>query len=211
MALKVLYSWGGRRFFWLGLALILAAGCSGWAKYQKIMPWQVEEDEYTAVLEEWSDRAEIIRGLESMLQVAATYKSKAFRRAYVEKYSRDYRLAPQAAEKMLADEMAGAEENWEFLAAVAAPSDKKNDLAAQDSAWKIYLETGDGRRMEPFEIRPVKKKTAQLEAFYPYVTPWTRVYQIRFRPGNHVLTSERINLILTGVLGSARLSFKLED
>jgi len=209
--LKILYAWKGRRFLWLGLAVVLAAGCGGWAKYQKLIPWQTEKDAYTVVLEKWSDRTEVFRDLESMLQVDATYKSKDFRRAYVEKYIKDYRLDSQGAAKMLADEMAAAEENLEFLAAVAAPNDKKNDLTSRDSAWKIYLETGDGRRMEPFEIRPIKKKTARLEEFYPYVTPWSRVYLLRFRPENHVPPSGRFDLILTGVLGSARLSFKLED
>ncbi len=91
------------------------------------------------------------RDFSIQIQAVATYKSPAFREAYVRKYARDYGLDAAAGAKMLADEMAAADRNLEFFLAVSVPASGKDNLAAPDSVWKIYMEADGLGRLDPFE------------------------------------------------------------
>lgn len=207
--MKAHTSWGAWPIIiilFFGLALTGGCGKSNLAGSGKKI-----QDPYPAVLEQWTSKAKVYRGLDFMLEVTGTYKSAPFRRAYAEKFVRDFQLSPQAAAKMLADEKAMAEKNIEFILAVSAPNEKKNNLNASDSAWRIFLESESLDRIKPFEIRLVKKRTARLEEFYPYISPWAQVYRVRFLAPPHPPRAEPLDLVLTGVLGSARLTFQAKD
>lgn len=192
----------------LFLGLTLTGGCG---KSNMAGPGEKIQDPYPAVLEQWTSRAKVYRGLDFMLEVTGTYKSAPFRRAYAEKFARDFQLSPQATAKMLSDEKAMAEKNIEFILAVSAPDEKKDNLKAGDSAWRIFLASESMGQIKPFEIRLVKKRTARLEEFYPYISPWAKVYLVRFLAPPHPPLSEPLDLVLTGVLGSARLTFQAKD
>ncbi|MEW6267045.1 MAG: hypothetical protein AB1641_28565 [Thermodesulfobacteriota bacterium] len=190
--------------------LLLVNGCRGGMPGQAIRENDLTEP-YESVLDRWTREARVYQDLESKLLIAATYKSLDFRRAYVRKYSRVYGLAPGEEEVMLAEQTALAEKNMEFLLAVSGPTQKETDLDTRDSAWRIYLEGDIQDRIEPFEVYKVKKRTARLEGFFPFISPWDQVYQVRFIPRSAVPRAGRLNLVLTGVLGTARLVYHLED
>lgn len=166
---------------------------------------------YSEVLQRWTAETRVYQDLQSRLMVTGTMKTADFRRAYVRQYARDYRLEPVEADKMLADQLAGAKTELEFLLSVFAPSPEEMDLDSKDSPWRVYLERPDGGRMNPFEIRRVKKKTPRLEGYFPYISPWATVYQIRFLPADRVPDRGDLTLVLTGVHGTARLVYHLED
>ncbi len=189
-------------------ACLLLAACAG---TEAPKPAADQGPDYPAVLERWTAQARIYRDLDFIFQAAATCKSPSFRRAYVAKYSRDYLLDREKSDKMMADQMAMAGENIEFLLAVSAPDPRNADLKSKDSPWRVFLEGPAFGRLEPFEIRPLKKKTSELEEFFPYVSPWAALYTVRFLTPPGFQPGGSLDLVVTGVLGTARLTYNLED
>ena len=145
---------------------------------------------YKKAVKKWTAEARIYQGLDPRLLVWATYKSPEFRRAFVKEYSADYLLRTSEAEKMLADQLAAAASGYDFLVAVSAPDYRDRDISSKNSLWRVFLETDSGRRLEPFEIAPINKKTFQLVNYFSYITAWTDLYQVRFmKPGTRSIPS----------------------
>lgn len=163
--------------------------------------------EYHEILKQWTSKAGVYRGFETMLLAEGTYKSSAFRRAYVKKYAKDYRLDAKAEAEMLKAELSMAEGEVEFVLAVYASDRERLRLSAKDSLWRIYLEGAGEEPIIPFEIRSLKKKRTSLEEFFPYITPWVEIYQVRFKVKPSAETPQPLHLVLTGVLGTAKLTF----
>ena len=170
----------------------------------------MSQDLYNEALKKWTVKVHIYKGLEAVLVTTGTYQSSSFRRAYVNKIASDYHLDTQIRKKMLADEQAIAEKNLEFILAVYAPESGQVRLESRDSMWRIYLEKEDLGRLPPFEVRNLRKQRTRLAEFYPYITPWTQVYRIRFRLEAPIKSTGLLHLVMTGVLGEARLTFDLE-
>ncbi|MBW1708935.1 MAG: hypothetical protein JRJ73_03515 [Deltaproteobacteria bacterium] len=194
----------------LFLILLFGAGCtsvkSGYKNYQ-----QYRSGEYREVLKRWTAKSQVYRGFETMYLVTGTYRSAAFRRAYVSKYARAYHLDSAAAKKMLTDDLGMAEENFEFILAVYAAEKDKVKLESRESLWRVYLEVEGLKRQHPVEIRNLKKERTRLKEFFPYITPWVEVYRIRFKNVPLPESATSIHLVQTGVLGTARLIFSIEN
>ena len=168
-------------------------------------------DRYDHALERWTAEDKIYQDLEAKILITGTYKSVPFRRAYVKKYAADYHLAPAETAAMLAQQEALAEGHYEFLLAVFTPTKMEDGLDERNSAWRVYLEGPGLGRLEPFEIRPVRKYNARLTSFFPYITPWAKVYEVRFEAPKTTEGAAYMNLVLTGVIGTVNLGYQLED
>ncbi|MBU2549890.1 MAG: hypothetical protein KKB20_15860 [Proteobacteria bacterium] len=197
--------------FGVAVAVSLVLGACGGTAASGPVDSKLDETTYLAALDRWTDEAHVYDGFDSMLQVIGTCRSFDFRRAYVEKYVRDYQLDDAAAAKMMDDQAEAAGRSIEFLLAVSAPSKEKNNLASKDSAWRLLLESDDLGRLEPFEVREIKKKDAKLMGYFPYISPWAKVYAVRFLVTEPPPASGRLDLVLTGVLGTARLSYTMQQ
>ena len=197
----------------LPAGLFLLAMCvlmTGCAVYDTITEEDLSE-EYRVVLSRWTSEAKVYKDFASILQASATFKSVPFRRAYVRKYARDYQLTPAEANEMLKQQLEMARHHLEFVVSVSGSTKQEYDLSTGDTPWRVFLEGLPGERLKPFEIRPVKKKTAKLEGFYPYISPWARVYHIRFTAPAEMPRAGDLNLVVTGVLGAARLVYPLGE
>lgn len=166
---------------------------------------------YVEAVKRWTDEDVLYRDFESQLRVAATYKSYSFRHAYVQQYARRFKLDPAEYEKMMTEQADLAIRNYEFLLAVSVPDDRDRDLALTSSMWRIYLDGAADERLEPLEIRPILKDKALIRGFYPHVTPWADLYLVRFAGPTGKPNSAKLDLTITGVLGTAGLSYDLED
>jgi hypothetical protein len=172
---------------------------------------------YKTVCDEWSREARIHRGLEVELIVSATFKSEEFRRAYAEEYAKAYRLTPEKKKQFVDDQLEAATRGHEFLMAAFVPEEKWDDFDQPNSVWKLYLVNDQNERVEPVEVRSVRRQDAVTPHFFPYVTPWKSVYKVRF-PHNIPTTDQpiieentkEIKLVITSVLGTAELGWKLE-
>ena len=189
------------------LVLVIGTGCSSFRSVSRD-PDDSSQVLYEEALRKWTVHSEVYKGFDPILLTSGTFRSSAFRRAYVNKFARDYHLDPQIKKKMLADEQAMSENNLEFILAIYSPN-PQHRLDSRDPIWRIYIEKEGLGRFPPSEIQNLRKKRAQLEQLYPYITPWNQIYRIQFRIPKPMKATGQLYLILTGVLGEARLTFNL--
>jgi len=196
------------------IVIALCLGCRGFGPVERLKesydPYH--GGQYKASLTDWSREARIYRGLGVELIVTATFKSSKFRDAYSNEYARAYKLSDSEKIKLLKDQKNAALAYNDFLLAAYVPDKKLNDFNKKDSIWKLYLTAGKDGRIAPLEIRKIKKVDAVITHFFPYITPWKSVYLVKFSAispttGNSMNDggTEKIKLIITGVLGSAEM------
>ena len=187
--------------------------------YSQLSDTEYTSPDYRAMLDKWTRKGSIHKGLGTELLVTATYQSEEFRRAFAKEYGRLYMQTPEENQKMLEDQMSAADDYDGFLVAVYTPEKEWDDFAETGSLWKVYL-IKDGRfRLEPVEIRKVKKQRissreigryrAVSEAFLPYVNPWTTLYVFRFKRNGLPEHPHSLELILTSPSGSVSLKWDL--
>ena len=174
--------------------------------------------DYLAAYQTWTRETRIYRGLDLELSAAATLASASFRKAYDAEYTRHYRSESARQKAASADAPASRPAFVDFVLAVYVPDKKGNDLDQADSIWQLYLTRGDSLhatadRVLPTEIRRVKKLDARWYHFYPSISPWQAVYEVRFamsadmrKSGIQATTpTNRYTLVITGVRGSASM------
>jgi len=157
------------------------------------------------------------------LIVSATYKSTEFRRAYADEYAEAYKLTPEEKKQFVEDQLKTATNGHEFVMASFVPKEKWDDFHRANSMWKIYLVDDQNERMVPFEVGQLKQqgKTRRQDAvkthFFPHDTPWKSVYTVRFPYNSPTINrpfisndTKRIKLIITSVIGTAEMDWKLE-
>jgi len=151
----------------------------------------------------------IHKGLKTELLVTVTYKGEEFRRAYAKEYARVYMLKPHQKKIMMDDQIEAAKDYDDFLVSIYTPEKKWDDFSEKDSLWKVYL-IRDGRfRIEPYEIRKIKKNRTLSESFYPFISPWSSIYIFRFKKKDKPQPSKSVELVLTSSPGSTKLKWDL--
>ena len=97
----------------------------------------------------------------------AIYKTEEFRRIYTREYARVYMLTSLQEDAMIEDQTRASKDYDEFLVSIYTPERQWDDFSQKDSLWKVYL-IRDGRfRIEPLEIRKLKKTGYCLNPFIP--------------------------------------------
>jgi hypothetical protein len=202
------------------ILLASAIGCHG---EKKATPAQYTPDsqasrEYEAALEAWTREDRIYQGFDCRLIATATLKSVQFRRAYTEAYGVLYRLTEAEKEKFLNDQIDAAETYIEVFLAIYVPDKSWDDFSKKKSIWKLRLIQGEDNRVEPVEIRNLKRNDVVLKHFFPYVTPWKSLYLLRFpirnpETGKALMGSsvDRLTLWVSSVLGSVEMSWSLKQ
>ncbi len=206
----------GTLIFFSAAFLLFTGNCARISRFVgSAVPYHTES--YKTVCDAWSRESRIHRGLEVELIVSATFKSKEFRRAYAEEYARAYKLTPEKKKQFVDNQLEATTRGHEFLMATFVPEEKWDDFNHPNSVWKLYLVNDQNKRVEPVEVRSVRRQDAVTPHFFPYVTPWKSVYKVRF-PCNIPTTDQPIiaentkgiKLVITSVLGTAELGWKLE-
>ena len=206
------------------VVLALALGLLGACKPLTAIPDRVEDvahtqaaadqSDYSQALKTWTRSGSIYRKFGTELLVTATYQSLPFREAYVSAYARAEQSTQEQKEALWQRQLAEARESHEFLVAAFVPESEATDLTNPASGWRLYLETGRGERVSPQDIRRIRKITPSITGFYPYVTPWARLYKVRFPtrdpgsgepfpgPGDQTLS-----MVITSPFGMVRLAW----
>lgn len=172
---------------------------------------------YFSELSRWTRSKEVFKGLEDRLYISATFKSRAFRKAYAEYYAESYRLDSVYRQALLKREMDQAEKYNELFFTVYTPEEDWNDFNKKDSVWKMYLEDNHGNRLTPISIETLEGSSSIVREFFPYFDLWSTAYVVRFPkyavrgtepiPGKD---TEYVKLVVTGVLGSGELKWVLK-
>lgn len=118
---------------------------------------------------------------------------------------------------MVEDQLKAAAHGHEFLMASFVPDEKWDDFDKTKSMWKLYLVNDKDERVEPIEVRRVRRQEPVTPHFFPYITPWKSVFTVRFP---HTIpttdlpiieeSAEGIRLVITGVLGTAEMRWELK-
>jgi ribosomal protein S17E len=206
------------RVFLFAVMAVALADCSSAGRFIKSARSPYRTMTYKETLDTWSREARIHQGFAVELIVSATFKSKAFRRAYAEEYGEVFRLTQEENKRFVEDQIQAADKNHEFVVATFVPEKKWDEFDKPDSMWKFYLFHDGDERVEPLEVKKRKERDATVSYFFPYVTPWKSVYVVKFphpfpgsdeaRVGNE---TKSITLVITSVLGAAELAWDLDE
>ena len=216
--------------FLSGLALLatVAIGLLGACKPLAAVPDHVEDvtgsqaaadqSDYSQALKAWTRSGSIYRKFGTELLVTATYQSLPFREAYVTAYARAEQLNQEQKEALWQRQLAEVRESHEFLVAAYVPESEAADLANPASGWRLYLETNRGDRVAPQDLRRIRKITPSITGFYPYVTPWAKVFKVRFPTRNPASGEpfpapgdQTLFLVMTSPFGMVRLTWQPES
>lgn len=195
--------------FLIPLLCLFSACASSLNIYNKISDTEYTSSDYRAILERWTRKGSIHKGLKTELLITATYKAEEFRRAYAEEYARVYLLTSPQDGAMMNDQIEAAKDYDDFLVSIYTQEKEWDDFSERDSLWKVYLIKDGQFRIEPLEIRKVKKSRTLSETFYPFISPWSSVYIFRFKKKDLPQPSQSVELVLTSAPGSTILKWDL--
>ncbi|MBU1274186.1 MAG: hypothetical protein KJ720_02325 [Proteobacteria bacterium] len=197
----------------LALTLMAAVGCSSVKEaYHEFDPRPRPADvAFAEVLKKYMVKGSIHRGPATELLTEVVPANWAVRTAWVERRAEAFAYTPEQKAKELADQRLEYEQHNTVLASVFVPENKWNDLGEQGANWKVYLINAKGQRVEPMDVRRIKKRTAINEAIYPFWGLWSRLYLFKFpikdAQGNPFLApgEKEVTLLITGAPGKKQL------
>ncbi len=200
-----------KRWCWLTLALILVVtvgGCSAVketvADYVHIARERGLSHAYLESLQQWSREQTAYSQFETRFHISATYKSSAFREAFLTEQARLLVLSPEAQEKWKAQEREHTADVTEFFFYAYTADRKANDFGERHTHWRVFLLDEAGRQVEPLEVRRINPVTPLMETFYPYVNPhFGFCYSVKF-PRQ---ASDTLTLVFAGHLGRMDLTW----
>ncbi len=193
---------------WLLVAvLFLGTGCATVTEpVQFTGGFAAPDTPYGRALARYTRKVELYDGFATVAKGWATWRSPAFREAMVAAVADAYGYDAATTARQLARERDAARRVREFHLALYTPQKDWNDLESPNTLWRAYVELPGGARLASLEITKVAKSERQPVA-YPYVTPWTREYLLRFPLLAGEETAEHLALVLTGPLGRLRFEF----
>jgi hypothetical protein len=171
-------------------------------------------EEYLDILGTWTRDSSIYRVFDQKLFISATYHSPEFRRAFAVAFPDIYGHGGAITKRELVDLTGDVENFHNFFMTIFTPEVKWNDLAKNDSIWRITLIADDEVSVEPTEIVPVKVDE-NLKAVYPHIDHFDKCYLIRF-PSTDMMQrlvitpqSERFKIRIASALGSSEMAWQL--
>lgn len=143
-----------------------------------------------------------LQDFSTILLVSALYKDWSVREAYIREYARSYHLSLKEEARLLDQEKETHSSQREILVALYSDKEAWTDLLREGSPWKVYIDQGEGPVL-PEKIERVDLDSALVYKFFDFVTPWTKVYSLKFPPGTRPL----LRLIFTSWLGEVELKW----
>lgn len=189
---------------------LLLAGCGAPAPVSLDPTWPESPGDYDDVTEAWT-RHEVRRetAFHVIVDARATFKSPAWRAAYVQRQARVLELAPDARAALLAEQKQEAGAAHEFVLALKAFDDTERELHdTDDSVWRVTLVDTHGRVYEPSSIEKLRGNEEVLEALFPHVGEFDAVYTVRFPAEAALLGGDRFSLRVASPRGSVDLTWR---
>ncbi len=202
-----------RLFAIMGLSSCLACASAEPVRVRLMHTQVPTEKDYKEVLGRWTRSDKVYELLEAVLFVSATFHSPEFRQAFLVAHPNVYGRGSDEARRLALLE-GGAEENFEFFFAAYTADASWNDFGKEESIWRVTLEGDEGEKVDGVVTR--LKTNANLRVTYPYVTPWSRTYAVRFpRTGSdgRLLirpTADHFTVRFSSALGEGVLTWYLD-
>lgn len=173
-------------------------------------------DEYPAILKTWTREGKVYRRLDNKLFVTATFHAPEFRRAFAVSFPDIYGHGGKITRRELVDLTGGVEQYHNFFLAVYTPDKRWNDLARDDSIWRLTMRGSSGTVVGPADVIPLKMDE-NLRTVYPYVNRFDMIYLVRFPltdPLHRVVidpTTQSFTLRIASALGATEMEWDLTD
>jgi len=164
------------------------------------------ESEYFRTIEENSDNTEKYSGLYNLFNIEATILNSKVLDAQTDQQTRLYLWDDKKAQEERVKVNERTSRETEVFMAFFTPDRKNDDAAKPKTIWRVFLDV-EGRRFEG-KISKIKLQMSQLIALYPYHNRFYTPYQIIFPIPIKNIENTKIQMTVTGAIGSATLTFK---
>ena len=192
----------------LCLLVFLLWGCGSVREYLEIARDKGVSKEYGAALADWTRSQVAYSQFETRLRITATFKGRAFQKAYLAEYARIYVLSDDERRKREDAQTQLAGDCREIFFYAYIPEKDYNDFEKRQSTWTVFLQDERGGRIEPLELRRIEKVTPMILEFFPYVNPhYGRCYSLKVPPVSDE-DFRNLKIVFTGVLGRIELAWK---
>lgn len=178
-----------------GMVIAAMAGCLRPTPYQQ-----------TTI--EWTRRAKLHQTYQEIIQLAATYKSAAWRAAHATKEADARGLTGAARDQHVAQARGAATAAVEIEMLVTTWDRRENDLdRGASSVWRVRLLDDGGGEIAPLEIIKDKRPVLAVRADFPAMGDFATPYVARFpiKPG-----MSTIRLRMSSSRGGVEVSWPAE-
>lgn len=170
--------------------------------------WPQSPGKYHQVHSDWTRRAVLRQVDEEILEVYATFKSPAWRAAYIA-HTGATRKLPEVEQKTLREEHGKvAAEFHEVHLLVTTWDRKENDLQkGAKSVWRLSLRDDQGGEVEPESVTRDKRPQFIVQAEYPDMGDFATAYIVRFPHTIDVLRqgAKQFSLVMSSSRGAVEL------
>ena len=145
------------------------------------------------------------------MHVVATFKSPAWRVAYVNRTTKEQRLQPSERAQLLAQQQEQAEQYFEMELLVTTYNRPENDLQKNArSIWKLALLDDRGNRVSPIEVKRDRRPPAVIRSYFPQLDHFAIAYVVRFPKTISILRPDaaQFSLRISGARGAVELVWR---
>lgn len=166
-------------------------------------------ESYSDTFYRWtkSDRTQSEFDLTLMSEL--TYWGDDLRRAYVNEYSKRFRLASDESKALAYEQLAEGESYIVFILSAATRYAQWNDFQGKSSIWRITLESLNGNtRISPKKVEKISYKNERAMYFYPTMGRFKETYKVYFDKKDFNSINEA-TFFITGPRGTLSFDFRL--
>ena len=174
----------------------------------------VQASDYNLILDTWTRQAKIYQYLDSKAFITATFHAPEFRRVFALAFPDIYGHGGNVTRRELVDLTEGVEQYLNFFVTLYTADSEWNDLAKNNSIWRLNLTGSHQVTVSPIEVLPVQIDE-NLRAVYPHIGRFDRTYIVRFPladpMGRLVIppSSQGFSVRIASALGNTQLNWNL--
>jgi len=161
--------------------------------------------EVDRVLDRSTSRSQNYEGLYNTLDLTATLRNSAVRRAQLEQQARIYQWDRNKFQAEVSASDTKSRNETEVFLSFYTPEKKNDDLNKKATQWKVFLES-DGRRFEG-KAAKIRQSVPEIQGWYPYFTRFSTPYSVTFTVATQDIETKPAKFIVTGPMGTATLNF----
>ena len=154
---------------------------------------------------DWTRKGKVRGSYQEAMQLAAIYKSPAWREAHADKDAKVRGLTGAARDQLIAQARADAAGPIELELIITTWDRRENDLdRGAKSVWRVRLIDDAGMEIEPIEIIKDKRPTLVVRADFPAMGDFATAYIAKFPRKTE---SQAIKLRVSSTRGGVELTW----
>jgi hypothetical protein len=190
------------------VSFILAACATAPGPVAFTSEWPAEAADYVETTRDWTRRGTIRQGYDQVLDLSATFKSTAWRAAYVDRRMTSERLPEDERPILVEGERKADAQYYEFELLVATYEHDENDLQkGEKSIWRMVLVDDRGIEIEPASVQRDRRPFEIIRSEYPHLDDVAVAYIARFPKQTDVLAdgAKKFSLKMSSARGVVEL------